>query len=178
MSPPAIGTQLPYPHLRMRVPLSPIGNAIRDHCPATFRRALSGNAARNRSSATGAMQQRDQQIHGGRMISMPSDASGRSRTLTRVRYCACLSRFTVTRPSRSCAEVAGHGNRLQENLRHDHGAAEVHPDAVLPCVAIDAAEMRKSMSDASPRAAPETCGCMWTMSVPRATWTVQGMPAR
>ena len=32
--------------------------------------------------------------------------------------------------------------------------------------------------DASPRAAPETCGCMWTMSVPSATWMVQGMPAR
>ena len=38
--------------------------------------------------------------------------------------------------------------------------------------------MRKSIIEASPRAAPETCGCMWTMSVPRATWTVQGMPAR
>jgi len=37
---------------------------------------------------------------------------------------------------------------------------------------------RKSMSDASPSAAPETCGCMCTMSVPRATWTVHGIWAR
>ncbi len=61
--------------------------------------------------------------------SMPS-ALGRSSTLTRERYWACLSRLTVTRPSRSWPKLLATDDRLDEDFRHDDGTAEVHPDAV------------------------------------------------
>ena len=51
-----------------------------------------------------------------------------------------------------------------------------HSPSIMPWTTRQ--RMRKSVSDASPRSAPDTWGCMWTMSVPRATWIVHGIPAR
>ena len=76
------------------------------------------------------------------------------------------------------ADVAGQVERLDEHLGHERrpsrGSGRRRRRARRP-------RRRAAGSRAgcpAPIAAPSASGCMWMMSVPMATWTVAGMPAR
>src|SRR5262245_43919227 len=110
------------------------------------------------------------------MISIPW-ALGRLKTFIRVRYLPSLSRLAVTSPDRSAPKLRA----TAIAFKNTSGMITALPmfNQSPSCIPWTTRQrMRKSISDDSPVAAPETWGCMWTISVPMATCIVHGIPAR
>src|SRR5688572_29174731 len=75
-------------------------------------------------------------------------------------------------------EVARERDRLQEDLRQQHRGADVQVDAPPAEARDDAGEDAEVEMGGASTAAGSQAGCMWTMSVPKATCTVAGRPSR
>ena len=85
---------------------------------------------------------------------------------------------TVVRSRTGWPDVAREVERLHEHLGQDRRPSRGSRRRRRRAAPTTPASRRKSRRLPSPIAAPSALGCMWMMSVPIATWTVAGMPAR